>query len=858
MTRTMLQPYHWLHDGETLWIQPELTIRKIPGYHEEWNYECTGNCTEGTCSTEACTGDRTYLKAWPTNGRTLMDCDCRFLQHTPMFTAEIYHDKKFSEAQCWGSVSAVVSVKDPVMLKRSINAAQKDPACKSCVAICTGGSLHFKSTAATIVAVKFCKDPDCVTEAPNARDFTLALKSQMLVQEGRGDLIVWTEGADEPAYMSVECTNLDICISITCIMCRERMLMPACWSWVDWVIITLVLVSFIALLSVVGFVLTYASATMYYMFWPMRKLLSGMRWLFGNSMAPVMHRLRNRRLRMKPVQEVELESLNDEELESYDKIARARLARLRANGLLCIMIVYCLLTCAQACSHSVEMVASSEECDTDAGVTICHISSSVNLAVAPIGQESCLILKDEKGKVLGKFSIITKDLKAKCVPNIHYYVSDYAVNCVSAFNCDGSWECSEQTCKTFSKDKVLDEWTGASTNLGLSTCDWINTPVGDFCWWGWGCIWGRTFAYSTTSYKYTVGGCDSYVLALESTLSIAISNTPPMIKDMELTLEDSISLSDVEVTLTQGQISGNLASGKCFMISDNQAGMIDCAAKSSPVKGLVGEIQCPSEEEAIHPSPNCVMADDLFTEVPDGDSMHCSAHLTQPQKALADGKLPLQHGGAMFVFDGRDIYAQSSSGASATVNMKFKNMKVITKEDRGKCTMNFDSLKGCFSCDAGSLLKVKGSSTVDYEVFQVSCPSAFTPASATSRLSESLIPVKLHFKTAIVDEDCEIVCGDSKFSIHVKATLDWVPPSDHKTSSGNDTSSPHHPWGDFDLDIWHWLTSLLPAVFWANLMKIGLFAAIGLCVFILVLFLVENGLMTWGFKWLIRRKVKAI
>ncbi len=188
--------------------------------------------------------------------------------------------------------------------------------------------------------------------------------------------------------------------------------------------------------------------------------------------------------------------------------------RLQLPYLAATVVFACLLRPSNGCAEVTTMTAQQSVCTVQkTGVTECVFTEVSRIALAPQGQDACLLLKDPHGEPLGTLSVEVRKLTLSCQPRNEYYTRSYDMKHRAVKRCATAGSCnSPNKCGDVKIDSKIDELKGeANDNPGYMYCA---ESCGDWncgCFWAtYACFYYRTYALAKSDVIYEVFSCPAW------------------------------------------------------------------------------------------------------------------------------------------------------------------------------------------------------------------------------------------------------------------------------------------------------------------------------------------------------------
>ncbi len=137
-----------------------------------------------------------------------------------------------------------------------------------------------------------------------------------------------------------------------------------------------------------------------------------------------------------------------------------------------ITLFITIITPCQGCSESITLSAQRKACTMSKDQRMeCIVTQVTRIALAPKGQDSCLLVQDPHSEPIGSLSLETKQIQLVCNPNNQYFTRNFKVETTSVKRCPTEGSCSGHSCPDISVDAKIDELgTDANSRPGYTYC----------------------------------------------------------------------------------------------------------------------------------------------------------------------------------------------------------------------------------------------------------------------------------------------------------------------------------------------------------------------------------------------------
>lgn len=147
-------------------------------------------------------------------------------------------------------------------------------------------------------------------------------------------------------------------------------------------------------------------------------------------------------------------------------------------------------------------------------------------------------------------------------------------------------------------DFMFDEWKQYKEHYGRTRCgpeDGCTTMGCASC--AASCLYWREVYINPAGVTFQVSKCTSWAFEVDVDVSLTTLNDVST-KAMSLRPGLSESFEHIDFSLISISTPNDPTIDNCIMRSDNEAALVTCSGKNSVRAGEIGEIQCPTKEDA--------------------------------------------------------------------------------------------------------------------------------------------------------------------------------------------------------------------------------------------------------------------
>lgn len=726
------------------------------------NYGCAKTGSGACVCSPSCSGDPTFCENIGCN--SLTDCYCSFNQTSAVVILE--NNKVFWSPRVIGMSNMLVGIRDDENLPSYVNG---NYTCKNCFFDLNDGNLRTTAFGSIITAYQVCSAPGCYGSTTNTDSFDFKLSQEQRINSGNMTVRLWFRGYTEPSEFSIFKAGEDICDIKTCFWCWDMFKYTTCWNAWNWIIAIL---SCIILLLLLG-VLIICLVMMIKCLWMCLKCMK--------CTKKLMSRMRR----------AEKEERLVVKTGKSDKIKAEDIFIVSFNGQKAIKRVSLLFTFlvlaarGEACTQTTVMSGTAIMCRQNAaGVTTCSYTDTTELIISPIGQESCLVFKDNNNKALGTMHFFTKGIKLVCTRDDLYYAPyNPLIACDSLHHCPPNHGCPGD-CDNFAETDGLNEFGAeAMSHLGWSGCSKVTGGVQAGCVLPEAsCLWYRKFLTSYNEYPHKVFKCPLWRYAFDITAYFTYTDETG--KEIKETLDlDTINpgypfnirtnfLGSATITLDSVSIPPIPALSSCFMTRETLrpiAMVDDCNARGSYSIGKLGEIQCPTSAAAMKIDKSCSAIESIISLTTSGKNVDCKASIVQTSSLYGANILPKSFDGLSIVSTNGEVEALVTSIGTFRSTIQTVNLKISSLIDDNACYVKFLNLTGCFDCVSGAQVTWEAYTDFGSAVMHIDCTGGSSYINVTPE--KRIVTSYFHYKTPEVNDNCIAICPKSNTKVKVTGTL---------------------------------------------------------------------------------------
>ncbi|KAK6761926.1 hypothetical protein RB195_022861 [Necator americanus] len=347
---------------------------------------------------------------------------------------------------------------------------------------CIQGGLSILSEI-TFDVLEACIRQYCVF-AQKVRDQPIIFPNSVIMYDYTASIKAWTDGKLVQATR-LSCKAHQICETLHCIFCWERMYNPQCWTTeqiitiICFAIMIIISLPWLCLLCKIFCLLVRVTCFIFSTLNPFNRLTSS---LCRKPPNPMMYTNRRKRLRS------------------------------RKSSKFCVMCLIALIPHTDGCSQVISINAHEEVCTITDNAETCTYNEATVITLQPLQQETCLATKDRSNKLVAVISLKVDNIQFRCQKNVEFFTRDHKLISESIHQCYLAGSCVENACENTSPSDQLKGFSHTANNSPGCTfcsqsCGCITCEGCFFCQPS--CLFYRIYALPTSHTNYTVFNCPS-------------------------------------------------------------------------------------------------------------------------------------------------------------------------------------------------------------------------------------------------------------------------------------------------------------------------------------------------------------
>ncbi|KAK6036619.1 hypothetical protein COOONC_25875, partial [Cooperia oncophora] len=231
----------------------------------------------------------------------------------------------------------------------------------------------------------------------------------------------------------------------------------------------------------------------------------------------------------------------------------------------------------------------------------------VTLQLQPVGQDVCLLLRNNKNEPAGIITLRVHDIAYSCQERTEYYTRDHQFHTESHHQCWNAHSCTGETCTGISTSTNIKEFSSdAKNNPGHTYCSpsckclWC-----DFCFWcKETCLFYKVYARPESGTIYRVFTCPVWSITITGTITLETS-TKRQQHDFVLHPARPHIWNTIELTLT-ATIVPNLPILSSYFLTD---GTNSCESRTDNSNALLKKLLRDFHRATfLHPPANALLS----------------------------------------------------------------------------------------------------------------------------------------------------------------------------------------------------------------------------------------------------------
>ncbi|KAI1697100.1 phlebovirus glycoprotein g2 domain-containing protein [Ditylenchus destructor] len=690
--------------------------------------------------------------------------------------------------------------------------------CPECSATCTEYGIVIDVPEHIVKTETCCNRVECEVHL-REDNIEVKLPKEVVVNKYYCDVHLWTKRRRIEGKIHLHCPPNDECDLIECLFCWEQLANLNCRPKMT-----------IAILAVGAWIVLLLCCCVLNL---MRSMFRNVKFCY-KWLCCCFKRKRKTRLHHEDSEEEILLRYEDEEPFRYKKRKKRTFSR---GNLMAIAIICSMVTNGLCCSEVVTIAAKEEKCSKSKNGTTCSIQDVTTLTLLPVGQMTCVLMKNKKEDILGSIKIMMEAVTINCIPKSVQMTRSYHMDVAYSHRCPKMGSCEDDRCAEVRATSRVEELAEYSDSPGNSFC--INSCAFLQCGCalpGYSCLFYRTYAKPTSDTVFEIFRCPAWEYRIKLQLLIetneGVRNESLLMVPGLTSRWKEFSFTPIAITQPPTPVLSEqfVTNGQDVAIMDHFHSQLHCADEAT-----AKAFNCSIDPDSCS---GCQQAEKQIT-------CQCRDQRLEDFFEDPERKLPVKASLYELRNNRKDVFAESHH-APVQVVMKVQDLKLIAVEDKSECTIEPIKLTGCYNCGTGGEFTFNCKTGFGQALAAVRCQGGpvFTQECSEEEKTYSAV---LPFKQADIDLNCEVECPGGGNTFKIEGTLRYVPRrmfQGYQSTNGNAKFSEESClWGMcIDFDIWSILDALIG---WRNMLMFATIVVLGIVVglFVLKMFLSFNPML---------------
>ncbi|KAI1700028.1 phlebovirus glycoprotein g2 domain-containing protein [Ditylenchus destructor] len=690
--------------------------------------------------------------------------------------------------------------------------------CPECSATCTEYGIVIDVPEHIVKTETCCNRVECEVHL-REDNIEVKLPKEIVVNKYYCDVHLWTKRRRIEGKIHLHCPPNDECDLIECLFCWEQLANLNCRPKMT-----------IAILAVGAWIVLLLCCCVLNL---MRSVFLNVKFCY-KWLCCCFKRKRKTRLHHDDSEEEILLRYEDEEPFRFKKRKKGIFSR---GNLMAIAIICSMITNGFCCSEVVTIAAKEEKCSKSKNGTTCSIQDVTTLTLLPVGQTTCVLMKNKKEDIIGSIKIMMEAVTINCIPKSVQMTRSYHMDVAYSHRCPKMGTCEDDRCAEVRATSRVEELAEYSDSPGNSFC--INSCAFLQCGCvlpGYSCLFYRTYAKPTSDTVFEIFRCPAWEYRIK--LQLLIETNEGMRNESLLMVPGltsrwkEFSFTPIAITQPPTPVLSEqfVTNGQDVAIMDHFHSQLHCVDEAT-----AKAFNCSIDPDSCS---GCQQAEKQIT-------CQCRDQRLEDFFEDPERKLPVKASLYELRNDRKDVFAESHH-APVQVVMKVQDLKLITVEDKSECNIEPIKLTGCYNCGTGGEFTFKCKTGFGQALAAVRCQDGpvFTQECSEEEKTYSAV---LPFKQADIDLNCEVECPGGGNTFKIEGTLRYVPRrmlQGYQSTNGNAKFSEESClWGMcIDFDIWSILDALMG---WRNMLIFATIVVLGIVagLFVLKMFLSFNPML---------------
>nr|CAD2208583.1 unnamed protein product [Meloidogyne enterolobii] len=604
------------------------------------------------------------------------------------------------------------------------------PSCKGCLVHCSKAGVSIFAPD-KISKIQICCPGSC-SVLPGQKEITHYLPKDVLVNDYTCHANFWDTNHEEPFEVTAKCAAFNPCQLVNCYFCLDLLANPSCdFKMFVFVLVSIAFPSFLILSCLCG--------ALQRIFRPFKAFIgvfrSVNRWGTRSGELAVDKGRKVLNSKKALVKEKTRGAKKKIQKESK-KLSEASLARLAKYGITLIIFTHIIYL---ASSDTISVMSESENCRISNNTRICSVSSSTTLTLLPTGQPTNLLIKDEKGEILGALTFSLLSLTLNCNPKTLAFLRSYRINTRSVWRCPTTGSCTGSFCSNVGANTHVPEVVEVMKEPGASGCKESSALWSKGCGLPTAsCHFYRWYAVPTSLDLFELFSCPTWDFNIKAMFQLTASSQ---------TYEETAIL---QPGLTHHWLNTSITP---IAVTNPPSPTLSTPFLTNGFSVALGQdvprdLKCADAQSAL--GFGCNISKDACREchpITDGSvECQCQGETVQVEQPYS----PIQ------------------------VHFRMSNFKLVNEITESTCRVIVTSIGGCYKCTTGVQIKLSCFTNFGTALAHIKCDDGI---SLVSRCSKEGIESTTNFayNRSKIDTMCKVNCPGGKTPLQLQAQLLFIP-----------------------------------------------------------------------------------
>nr|CAD2182932.1 unnamed protein product [Meloidogyne enterolobii] len=631
------------------------------------------------------------------------------------------------------------------------------PSCKGCLVHCSKAGVSLFAPE-KISKIQICCPGSC-SVLPGQKEITHYLPRDILVNDYTCHANFWDTNHEEPFEVVAKCSAFNPCQLVNCYFCLDLLANPSCdFKMFTFVLISIAFPSFLILSCLCG--------ALQRIFRPFRAFIGIFRSLnrWGTRKGELAVDKGKRVLTSKKALVKEKAHGAKKKIQKESKkFSEASLARLAKYGI--TLIVFVLLT-HLASSDTISVMSESENCRINNNTRICSVSSSTTLTLLPAGQPTNLLIKDEKGEILGALTFSLLSLTLNCNPKTLAFLRSYRINTRSVWRCPTTGSCSGSFCSNVGANTHVPEVVEVMKEPGASGCKESSALWSKGCGLPTAsCHFYRWYAVPTSLDLFELFTCPTWDFHIKALFQLTLSSQ---------TYEESAIL---QPGLTHHWLNTSITP---IAVTNPPSPTLSTPFLTNGFSVALGQdvprdLKCADAQSAL--GFGCNISKDACREChPTTDGLvQCQCRELDGEAILEDPekRLPLSINRQTFLAEGETVQVEQPY-SPIQIHFRMSSFKLVNEITESVCKITIESIGGCYKCATGVQIKFSCNTNFGVALAHIKCDDGINFVARCSKEGIEGI-ANFAYNRSQIETKCKVICPGGESPLQLQGQLLFIP-----------------------------------------------------------------------------------